>query len=180
MKSSTAAYQRRKPELQQARFGSTWRPLPHDLVLTISEGDDPHSSDMEISDDDRPLPSSAGSCLQTHPPPQGRSPTHRSTQGGRHSPGLGHGRQALLRLPEKRALPTCSLTSSEETPTGNGPGAMTATDGWPPHGASATVTRTGLGFSSPSRPGGKLGTGNDLRPATRESVQKPNLRGHGH
>ena len=28
------------------------------------EGD----SDMEISDDDRPLPSSVGSCLQTHPP----------------------------------------------------------------------------------------------------------------
>ena len=25
-------------------------------------------SDMEISDDDRPLPSSVGSCLQTHPP----------------------------------------------------------------------------------------------------------------
>ena len=26
-------------------------------------------SAMEFSDDDRPLPSSAGSCIQTHPPP---------------------------------------------------------------------------------------------------------------
>jgi hypothetical protein len=58
-----------KLDLRQAKFGSTWRPLPNDLVLTIIEGDDPHSSDMEISEDDRPLPSSAGSCLQTHPPP---------------------------------------------------------------------------------------------------------------
>ena len=56
-------------DLRQARFGRKWQPLPHDLVLTIRKGDDPHSSDMEISDDDRPLPSSAGSCLQTHPPP---------------------------------------------------------------------------------------------------------------
>ena len=56
-------------DLRQARLGSKWQPLPHDLVLTVREGDDPHSSDMEISDDDRPLPYSAGSCLQTHPPP---------------------------------------------------------------------------------------------------------------
>ena len=48
--------------LDQARFGRTWQPLPQGLVLT---GD----SDMEISDDDRPLPSSGGSCLQTLPPP---------------------------------------------------------------------------------------------------------------
>ena len=57
-------------DLSQARFGSKWQPLPPDLVLTIREGDDPHSSDMDISDDDRQTPSSAGSCLQTHPPPQ--------------------------------------------------------------------------------------------------------------
>ena len=56
-------------DLSQARFGSKWQPLPPDLVLTIREGDDPHSSDMDISDDDLPIPSSAGSCLQTHPPP---------------------------------------------------------------------------------------------------------------
>jgi hypothetical protein len=56
-------------DLRQARFGRQWQPLPHDLVLTLSEGDAPHSSDMEISDDDRPIPSSAGSCLQTYPPP---------------------------------------------------------------------------------------------------------------
>jgi hypothetical protein len=43
--------------------------VKYELVLTVRETDDPHSSDMEISDDDRPLPSSAGSCLQTHPPP---------------------------------------------------------------------------------------------------------------
>ena len=48
--------------LDQARFGRNWQPLPQGLVLT---GD----SDMEISDDDRPLPSSGGSCLQTLPPP---------------------------------------------------------------------------------------------------------------
>ena len=35
------------------------------VTVGAMEGD----SDMEISDDDRPLPSSAGSCLQTHPPP---------------------------------------------------------------------------------------------------------------
>ena len=27
------------------------------------------TSDMDISDDDRPLPSSVSTCLQTHPPP---------------------------------------------------------------------------------------------------------------
>ena len=81
-------------DLRQARFGPHWQPLPQDLVFKVSEGDDPPSgagpragtltdgpsapvtvsamegdSDMEISDDDRPLPSSGGSCLQTHPPP---------------------------------------------------------------------------------------------------------------
>ena len=56
-------------ELRQARFGGKWQPLPPELVLTIREGDDPHSSDMDISDDDRPITSSAGSCLPTHPPP---------------------------------------------------------------------------------------------------------------
>ena len=80
-------------DLRQARFGPHWQPLPQDLVFKVSEGDDPPSgagpragtltdgpsapvtvsamegdSDMEISDDDRPLPSSGGSCLQTHPP----------------------------------------------------------------------------------------------------------------
>ena len=58
-----------KLDLRQARFGSTWRPLPPDLVLTACQTDAPHSSDMDISDDDLPIPSSAGSCLQTHPPP---------------------------------------------------------------------------------------------------------------
>ena len=47
--------------LDQARFGRNWQPLPQGLVLT---GD----SDMEISDDDRPLPSSVSSCLQSNPP----------------------------------------------------------------------------------------------------------------
>ena len=59
----------KKLDLRQARFGRTWRPLPHDLVLAVRETDDPHSSDMDISDDDRPITSSAGSCLPTHPPP---------------------------------------------------------------------------------------------------------------
>jgi hypothetical protein len=91
-------------DLHQARFGRRRPPLPQDLVLTVSAGDDPPSgagtladgpsarvpsagtladgpsapvtvgamegdSDMEILDDDRPLPSSVSSCLQTHPPP---------------------------------------------------------------------------------------------------------------
>ena len=80
-------------DLRQARFGPHWKPLPQDLVLTVREGDDPPSgagprarilpddppapvtvgamegdSDMDISEDNRPLPSSVGSCLQTHPP----------------------------------------------------------------------------------------------------------------
>ena len=59
----------RKLDLRPARFGRTWRPLPHDLVLAARETDDPHSSDMDISDDDHQIPSGAGSCLQTHPPP---------------------------------------------------------------------------------------------------------------
>ena len=75
-------------DLRQARFGHHWQPLPPALVLTISDGDNAPSgggagadatkvgasapvtvraldgdSDMEISDDDRPLPSSASSCL---------------------------------------------------------------------------------------------------------------------
>jgi hypothetical protein len=35
------------------------------VTVSALDGD----SDMEISDDDRPLPSSVSSCLQTHPPP---------------------------------------------------------------------------------------------------------------
>ena len=38
---------------------------PAPVTVGAMEGD----SDMEISDDDRPLPSSGGSCLQTQPPP---------------------------------------------------------------------------------------------------------------
>ena len=34
----------------------------------VTVGDMAGNSDMEISDDDRPPPSSVGSCLQTHPP----------------------------------------------------------------------------------------------------------------
>ena len=81
-------------DLHQAQFGRQWQPLPQDLVLTVSEGDNTPSgagastgathggasvlmtgsvpagtSDMEISDDDSPLQSSVSSCRQTHPPP---------------------------------------------------------------------------------------------------------------
>jgi hypothetical protein len=81
-------------DLRQARFGPHWHPLPQTLVLTVGEGDHTPSgggdkagapqdgpsapvtvsaldgdSDMEISDDDRPPPSSVSSCLQTHPQP---------------------------------------------------------------------------------------------------------------
>jgi hypothetical protein len=81
-------------DLHQAQFGRQWQPLPQALVLTVSEGDNAPSgagagagttqggasvlmtgsipegtSDMEISDDDSPLPSSVSSCLQTHLPP---------------------------------------------------------------------------------------------------------------
>jgi hypothetical protein len=81
-------------DLHQAQFGTHWQPLPQALVLTVSDGDIAPSgggagagatqggasvlmtgrvpegtSDMEISDDDRPLPSSISSCIQTHPPP---------------------------------------------------------------------------------------------------------------
>ena len=81
-------------DLHQAQFGRQWQPLPQALVLTVSEGDNAPSgagagagatqggasvlmtgnvpegtTDMEISDDEPPLPSSVSSCLQTHPPP---------------------------------------------------------------------------------------------------------------
>ena len=80
--------------LHQARFGRQWQPLPQALVLTVSDRDNAPSgagagagatqggasvltngsvpkgtSDYGDSDDDRPLPSSVSSCLQTHPPP---------------------------------------------------------------------------------------------------------------
>ena len=78
-------------DLRQARFGRKWQPLPHDLVLTLSEGDAPHSSDMEISDDDRPIPSSAGwrACVRGPGPwsPKGRP----DAQGGRQACGMGMG-----------------------------------------------------------------------------------------
>jgi hypothetical protein len=50
------------PDLQKSADG-----LADGPSAPVSVGAMAGDSDMEISDDDRPLPSSVGSCLQTHP-----------------------------------------------------------------------------------------------------------------